>query len=67
MNMGVRKRKVSLGNMAEEGPVGTQREISKQFLEPQSSEERITCMAAMREAMHLAETAKGREWRYIST
>lgn len=67
VNMGVRKRKVSLGNIAEQGPVGTQKKTSKQFLEPQSSEERITCMAAMREAMHLAGTAKGREWKYIST
>lgn len=29
MNMGVRKRKVSLGNIAEEGPVGTQKKTSK--------------------------------------
>lgn len=65
MNMGVRKRKVSLGNIAKEGPVGTQKKIPK-FLETQSSEARITCMAAMREAMRLAGTAKGRDWRYIS-
>lgn len=45
-NMGVRKGKVSLRNIADEGPVSTQRKISKQLLEAQdlSSEERITSM-----------------------
>lgn len=62
-NVGVRKGKVSLSNIADEGPVGTQRKISKQLLETQdwSSEERITSTEAIREAMPAAGIAKGRD------
>lgn len=54
-SMWVRIGKVSLGNIADEGSGGIQKKILKVLLATQdlSSKERIACMEAIREAMHL--------------
>lgn len=67
-NTGIRKGKVSLGSIADEGPVGTQKKIAKQLLATQdlSSEERIRCVESITEAVCLAGITWSKVRSYIS-